>query len=150
MLGSLASPRKSSYRQHHKLSNVQDNPLTHPVGNIAEFKERTVCITANTVILEHTRGSKWLVSARKEYQRISTTYRLSMRASSPSTWRDACGVTASRTKWLSQCGQYSSLKKDEDYVSLIYVDERAGYANLSSNSEASFRKHFLHFLHAKI
>lgn len=53
MLGSL-SPRKSSYRQHHKLSNVQYNPLAHPVGNIAEFKERTVCITANTVILEHT------------------------------------------------------------------------------------------------
>lgn len=32
-----------------------------------------------------------------------------MRASSPSNCSEAFGVLASRTKWLSQCGQYSSL-----------------------------------------
>jgi hypothetical protein len=29
--------------------------------------------------------------------------------SSPSTWIEAFGILASSTKWLSQCGQYSSL-----------------------------------------
>jgi hypothetical protein len=33
----------------------------------------------------------------------------SFRTSSPSTCSEAFGVRASRTKWLSQCGQYSSL-----------------------------------------
>lgn len=37
------------------------------------------------------------------------SYRESIRASSPSTCSEAFGVLASRTKWLSQCGQYSSL-----------------------------------------
>lgn len=54
---------------------------------------------------------------------------LSTRASSPSTSNRALGVTASSTKWLSQCGQYSSD---------------------SSNSWASLRKAFLHFLQAKV
>lgn len=53
----------------------------------------------------------------------------SMRTSSPSTFRVGFGVLASRTKWLSQCGQYSSL---------------------SSNSSAFLRKHFLHFLQANV
>lgn len=53
---------------------------------------------------------------------------LSTRASVPSNSRIGFGVLASSTKWLSQCGQYSSL---------------------SSNVSASFRKHFLHFLQAK-
>ena len=54
---------------------------------------------------------------------------LSILASSPSNFSIGFGVTASSTKWLSQCGQYSSL---------------------SSNSWASFRKTFLHFLQAKV
>jgi hypothetical protein len=49
--------------------------------------------------------------------------------SSPSTSKRACGSLASSTKWLSQCGQYSSL---------------------SSNVSMSLRKTFLHFLQAKI
>lgn len=54
---------------------------------------------------------------------------LSTRASSPSNFNMGLGVTASRTKWLSQCGQYSSD---------------------SSNSSACFRKTLRHFLHAKV
>ena len=56
-------------------------------------------------------------------------YLLSIRASSPSTCNAGLGVLASSTKWLSQWGQYSSL---------------------SSNSAASLRKHFLHFLQANV
>jgi hypothetical protein len=37
------------------------------------------------------------------------SYLESFRTSSPSTCNEALGVFASRTKWLSQCGQYSSL-----------------------------------------
>lgn len=54
---------------------------------------------------------------------------LSTLASSPSNLSIGLGVTASMTKWLSQCGQYSSD---------------------SSNSWASFLKAFLHFLQAKV
>jgi len=61
--------------------------------------------------------------------RSSLNIRLSFLASSPSNFNTGFGVRASRMKWLSQCGQYSSL---------------------SSNSCASFRKHFLHFLHANV
>lgn len=41
--------------------------------------------------------------------RTDVAYRASTRTSSPSTCSEALGVRASRTKWLSQCGQYSSL-----------------------------------------
>lgn len=52
-----------------------------------------------------------------------------MRVSSPSIVSAGLAILASMTKWLSQCGQYSSL---------------------SSNSCVSLRKHFLHFLQAKV
>jgi hypothetical protein len=42
-------------------------------------------------------------------QHDTATYLESIRASSPSTRSDAFAVFASKTKWLSQCGQYSSL-----------------------------------------
>jgi len=61
--------------------------------------------------------------------RSSFNIRLSILASSPSILSAGLGVTASRTKWLSQWGQYSSA---------------------SSNSCASFRKHFRHFLQANV
>lgn len=61
--------------------------------------------------------------------RSSLSILLLTRASSPSTVRAGFGMAASSTKWLSQCGQYSSA---------------------SSNSCASLRKHFLHFLHANV
>lgn len=54
---------------------------------------------------------------------------LSTRVSSPSMEIAGLGVLASMTKWLSQWGQYSSA---------------------SSNSLASLRKHFLHFLQANV
>jgi hypothetical protein len=68
----------------------------------------------------------------------------SFRTSSLSTCSDAFGVFASSTKWLSQCGQYSSLLLFSHVLPYYYE-----YAYASSNSRASFRKHFLHFLQAK-
>ena len=41
--------------------------------------------------------------------RSSFSIRESIRTSSPSIFKVGAGVFASRTKWLSQCGQYSSL-----------------------------------------
>jgi hypothetical protein len=72
-----------------------------------------------------------------------------MRASSPSTSSLAFGVTASSTKWLSQCGQNSSLRK-QSQSSITFSCKTWGKSYLSSNSAASLRKHFLHFLQAKI
>ncbi len=61
--------------------------------------------------------------------RSSLSILLLTRASSPSTVRAGLAMAAARTKWLSQCGQYSSA---------------------SSNSFASLRKHLRHFLHANV
>jgi hypothetical protein len=41
---------------------VQDIPLAHAVGDIAEFEEGSVFVATDTVILEHT-GEYW--SARR-------------------------------------------------------------------------------------
>jgi hypothetical protein len=73
------------------------------------------------------------------------TYLESIRASSPSTCSDTFGVFAGRTKWLSQCGQYSSLAFISPSATLTVSCTHA-----SSNSRASFRKAFLHFLHMKV
>jgi hypothetical protein len=70
-----------------------------------------------------------IVLCSSPLMRSSLIILLSTRASSPSNFSIGFGVKASRTKWLSQCGQYSSD---------------------SSNSWASFRKVFLHFLQAKV
>lgn len=70
-----------------------------------------------------------IVLCSSPLMRSSLSILLSTRASSPSNFSIGFGVKASRTKWLSQCGQYSSD---------------------SSNSWASFRKVFLHFLQAKV
>jgi hypothetical protein len=74
-------------------------------------------------------SSSQTVGASFLFTRSSLIILESFLMSSPSTSRRACGSLASNKKWLSQCGQYSSL---------------------SSNDSMSLRKHFLHFLHAKI
>jgi hypothetical protein len=127
---------------------TNDHPLAHPVRHIAYIEQRSFLVTPDSVILEHPTEMS-AVGTSIESPRPST-YRLSMRASSPSIWSVGLAVTASRTKWLSQCGQYSSLKKDRVLVRCTLSWLGAGYLYLSSNSAASLRKHFLHFLQAKI
>jgi hypothetical protein len=91
------------------------HPLPHPIGIQPSLLGAS--LTSNMV-----RASSCRVL-------WSINILLSTRASSPSNFSIGFGVLASSTKWLSQCGQYSSL---------------------SSNTAASFRKAFLHFLQAKV
>jgi hypothetical protein len=72
-------------------------------------------------------------------------YLESMRTSSPSTCIEAFGVLASSTKWLSQCGQYSSLP----LVQQAHHGSARPDTYASSNSRASFLNAFLHFLQMK-
>jgi hypothetical protein len=72
-------------------------------------------------------------------------YLESMRTSSPSTSRWGFGILASRTKWLSQCGQYSSLP----LIQQVYHHSMCSCTYASSNSRASLRNAFLHFLQIK-
>lgn len=94
------------------------------------------------------------VNRSSKYRQIEGTeiYLASIRASSPSTRKAGLGVTASMTKWLSQWGQYSSLSipcQDKRFTQDIY-QKRKAMAYVSSNSVASLRKHFLHFLQANV
>jgi hypothetical protein len=52
------------------------------------------------------------------------TYLASTLASSPSTCNAAFGVTASITKWLSQFGQYSSLRRGCQFPDLTFANKR--------------------------
>ena len=81
--------------------------------------------------------------------RSSLIILLSTRASSPSTFSEAFGVRASRTKWLSQCGQYSSLPLVQQTSDQECGCGMRSGTYLSSNSRASLRKAFLHFLQTK-
>jgi hypothetical protein len=108
---------------------------------VSAWQYRSFLTPPKTVIFPHLRSqfsqpnlaaspsSSHTVGASFLFTRSSLIILESFLMSSPSTSRRACGSLASNKKWLSQCGQYSSL---------------------SSNDSMSLRKHFLHFLHAKI
>jgi hypothetical protein len=75
------------------------------------------------LVLEHPVLSQ---SARisSSYRILGITYLASTLASSPSTCNAAFGVTASITKWLSQFGQYSSLRRGCQFPDLTFANKR--------------------------
>ena len=81
------------------------SPSTQLVRRLLDIEYRAHLLAPYTVVFEH--SEEWLDV--RHALNSKATYRESMRASSPSTCNDALGVFASKTKWLSQCGQYSSL-----------------------------------------
>jgi len=81
------------------------SPSTQLVRRLLDIEYRAHFLAPYTVVFEH--SEEWLDV--RHALNSKATYRESMRASSPSTCNDALGVFASKTKWLSQCGQYSSL-----------------------------------------
>jgi hypothetical protein len=106
------------------------------------------------LVLEHPVLSQ---SARisSSYRILGITYLASTLASSPSTCNAAFGVTASITKWLSQFGQYSSLRRGCQFPDLTFANKRVSESSvltpyLSSQSFVFFRNAFLHFLQIKV
>jgi hypothetical protein len=80
---------------------------TQAVGGVFGVEYGSFLVSPYTVVLDH---SSLLVSMHSAFRRSGRGSCLeSILISSPSTSNLGFGVTASRTKWLSQCGQYSSL-----------------------------------------
>jgi hypothetical protein len=113
---------------------------TQLVGCLLDVEDGPQFLLLHTLVPDHSGMCELVIMSLN-----MRAYLESMRTSSPSTSMWGFGTLASSTKWLSQCGQYSSLP----LIQQVYHHVSCWCTYASSNSRASFLNAFLHFLQMK-
>ena len=157
-LSSGHSPELVATQKKHQIINIMrvdvprpavqkpNSPLAHAIRHITEVENRSFLFTADPIVLEHPRKVSALVARILKARSSSLGHTCYLCAHRHPPLADSASV--SRPRERSGCRSADRTRHCEGETLVFVLHEEVGYAYLSSNSAASLRKHFLHFLHA--